>query len=200
MSSAALLVAGGSGWIFCNNLGIPPYALPRVITKKALVEIAEDLGAKVTPSESEKIDEVVEILKQCEQPEMPVTHRFSPGIYCREIFMPALPDGGTLVVGHIHKTKHQNIVLTGKAIVTIGDERLEITAPFVFESDAGAQKLLHIIEDMRWLTIHANPDNITDIPTIENMIFDLPEEIQASGIPLDDFRMARNLVLKGDAR
>lgn len=140
----------------------------------------------------ESIAEVVEILKQCEQPEMPVTHHFSPGIYCREIFMPALPGGGTYVVGHIHKTRHQNIVLTGRALVTIDGVTQEIVAPFVFESEAGAQKLLHVIEDMRWMTVHANPDNITDIPTVEDMIFDLPEDIRNSGMPLDDYRMNRN--------
>lgn len=171
------------------------YSAPRVASKKIL---ADPTVAPPAPSESEKITEVVDILKKCEQPEMPVTHHFSPGIYCREIFMPALPGGGTLVVGHVHKTRHQNIVLTGKAVVTIGEERLEIVAPFIFESEAGAQKLLHIIEDMRWLTVHTNPDNITDIPTIENMIFDLPPEIQEAGIPLDDFRMQRNLALKGE--
>lgn len=148
----------------------------------------------------ENIAAVVDLLKQCEQPEMPITHRFSPGIYCREIFMPALPGGGTYVVGHIHKTRHWNIVLTGKAIVTIDEVSEEIVAPFVFESDAGAQKLLHIIEDMRWLTVHANPDNITDIPTIEDMIFDLPEEIRASGLELDAFRMNRNKLVKGDSQ
>lgn len=163
-----------------------------------MITIASLEAIGCAPRKKHSIGAAVDILKQCEQPEMPVTHHFSPGIYCREIFMPALPGGGTLVVGHIHKTQHQNIVLTGKAVVTIGDERLEIVAPFVFESEAGAQKLLHIIEDMRWLTIHANPDNITDIPTIENMIFALPTEIQQAGIPLDDFRMQRNLALKGE--
>lgn len=121
---------------------------------------------------------------------MPVTHRFSPGVYCREIFMP----GGTYVVGHVHKTRHQNIVLTGRALVTIDGVQTEIVAPFIFESDAGAQKLLHVLEDMRWLTVHANPDNITDIPTIEDLIFDLPPEVKSSGLELDQFRMNRNLL------
>lgn len=153
----------------------------------------------VTPApRKENIKEIVSILEQCEQPEMPVEHRLSPGIYCREIFMPALPGGGTYVVGHIHKTKHQNIVLTGRAFVTIDGVQLEIVAPFIFESAAGAQKLLHVVEDMRWITVHANPDNITDIPTLENMIFDLPEAVVASGLELDAFRMQRNQLMKGD--
>lgn len=188
MSIAAVIAGGGP--VVCMGAYLPQIASKRLLSEPTVISECEEF-------EESPIEEVVEILKQCEQPEMPVTHRFSPGIYCREIFMPALPGGGTLVVGHVHKTRHQNIVLTGKAIVTIGDERMEIVAPFVFESEAGAQKLLHIIEDMRWLTVHANPDNITDIPTIENMIFDLPPEIQESGIPLDDFRMQRNLALKG---
>lgn len=141
-----------------------------------------------------RIADVVEVLKRCEQPEMPVTHRFQDGVYLREIFMPALPGGGTYVVGHVHKTRHQNIVLTGRAFVTIGGVTQEIVAPFVFESDAGAQKLLHVVEDMRWLTIHANPENITDVPTLEAMIFDLPKEILDSGLPLDDYRMSRNKI------
>lgn len=159
-----------------------------------MIQIAslDAIGCRSKPN----ISEIVDVLSQCEQPEMPVTHRFSPGIYCREIFMPALPGGGTYVVGHIHKTQHQNIVLSGRAYVTIDGVSVEIVAPFVFESAAGAQKLLHVVEDMRWVTVHANPDNITDIPTLENMIFDLPEEIRSAGIPLDDFRMQRNQ-LKG---
>lgn len=141
------------------------------------------------------IESVVDVLKQCEQPEMPVTHYFSPGIYCRQIFMPALPGGGTYVIGHKHKTRHQNIILTGKATVTIGNDTLHIEAPFVFESAEGSQKLLTVTEDMLWITVHANPENIADIPTLESMIFELPDEIRDSGLELDQFRMNRNLSL-----
>jgi hypothetical protein len=181
MSIGALISAGGPMFG-----AVGAYGAPAVVTKKVLAD------PKIAPPQKESISEIIGVLEQCEQPEMPLTHRFSPGIYCREVFMPAAPGGGTYVVGHVHKTRHQNIVLTGRALVTIDGVTEEIVAPFVFESDAGAQKLLHIVEDMRWMTVHANPDNITDIPTLENMIFDLPEAIRAAGIPLNDFRMQRN--------
>jgi len=156
-----------------------------------LIQIAGSDVISGRAAHAQRLHRAVDALKDCEQPEMPVTHRFSPGIYCREIFMPALP-GGTIVIGHKHKTRHQNIVLTGRALVTIDGVCTEIVAPSVFESDAGAQKALLILEDMRWITVHANPDNITDIPTVEDMIFDLPEDIRNSGMPLDDYRMNRN--------
>lgn len=59
-----------------------------------MITIASLESIGCAPRKKPGVAEVVEILKQCEQPEMPVTHHFSPGIYCREIFMPALPGGG----------------------------------------------------------------------------------------------------------
>src|SRR5690242_10473496 len=43
----------------------------------------------------------------------PVTHHFAPGVYMREIFMPA----GAFVIGHEHRTEHLNVILTGRASV-----------------------------------------------------------------------------------
>lgn len=134
---------------------------------------------------SECVSALVDLLDSLPQLEIPVTHRFSPGVYCREVTMPA----GATVVGHKHKTRHQNIALTGRALVQIDGVTTEIVAPFIFESAPGAQKIFHVIEDLCWLTIHANPKEISDIPTIEDEIFDLPQEIKESGLPLDDYRM-----------
>lgn len=83
--------------------------------------------------------------------DLPLRHLFAPGVYIREIFMPA----GTVVVGHRHKTKHFNIVLKGKCAVTQdGIEVMQIEAPMTFVSDAGVQKILLIKEDTTWQTVH----------------------------------------------
>jgi hypothetical protein len=137
------------------------------------------------PTHSQAVAALVDFLDQHPQVDCPVTHRFSPGVYTREITMPA----GSVCVGHKHKTRHQNIALTGRAIVTIDGVTTEVVAPFVFESAPGGQKMFKVLEDLCWLTIHANPDDITDILAIEELIFDLPQEIKESGIPLDDYRM-----------
>ena len=98
--------------------------------------------------------------------DLPLTHTFSDGVYAREIFMPA----GMLVVGHVHKTRHLNIVSQGKAKVWAGDSIVEITAPYTFESDAGVQKVLYIEEDMFWTTIHITEK--TDILELEEDLID----------------------------
>lgn len=98
----------------------------------------------------------------------PVTHRFQPGVYIREIFMPA----GTIVVGNVHRGQHQNVVLSGVADVLFEGERKIIKGGDVFESNAGARKFLKIIEDMRFITIHANPGDERDIDLLEDRIID----------------------------
>ena len=98
--------------------------------------------------------------------ELPLTHTFSDGIYAREIFMPK----GAIVVGHIHNTTHLNIVSTGKALVLVDGEIIEITAPYTFESGTGARKVLYILEDMFWTTIHKTDE--IDIETLESILVD----------------------------
>jgi len=99
-----------------------------------------------------------------QQVECPVSHNFAPDIYLREIFMP----GGTVVIGHEHKTEHFNIILKGRCRVVIGDEIHELSAPCSFVSGAGAQKILNVLEDTIWQTVHSNPDNETDVEVLED--------------------------------
>jgi len=98
------------------------------------------------------------------QVECPVTHNFAPDIYIREIYMPA----GTVVIGHKHLTEHFNVILQGKCRVMIGDVVEELTAPCTFVSGAGSQKIVNVLEDCIWQTVHSNPDNATDIETLES--------------------------------
>lgn len=146
------------------------------------------MAAAACASHSEAIQELIKIVDQVPQLEIPVTHYFLPGVYVREITMPA----GTTGVGHKHKQHHLNVVLTGHAIVTWDGHTEEIRAPYVFESMPGAQKAFQVVEDFRLMTVHSNPDNLTDLTKIEKLIFDLPEENIESGLSVDDFRMQKN--------
>lgn len=105
------------------------------------------------------------------QVECPVTDHFQPGCYCREIFMPA----GTFVIGHEHKTEHQNIILSGRAKVWIAGQMQTLSAPMVFLSKPGVRKLLHIEEDMRWLTVHPtterDPDKLRELLIVQSPAF-----------------------------
>lgn len=92
----------------------------------------------------------------------PLTHRFTPGLYTREIFMPA----GTMVTSMVHKTKHQFMVLQGKvSVFSENDGEQIIEAPYVGYTLPGTRRVLLIHEDTRWITCHPTiiqPINETD--------------------------------------
>jgi len=93
--------------------------------------------------------------------ECPVTHRFTEGLYLREILMPK----GTRIIGKIHATEHFNVVLTGSCTVITAEGREEIIAPHTFISKAGVQKVVIVHEDCRWQTLHVTDK--TDLKEIE---------------------------------
>ena len=102
------------------------------------------------------------------EPDAPheMTHLFAPGVYWREIKM--FKD--TILIGREHAQTHFNVILEGSASVLIEGEEHLIEAPCVFVSEAGVRKILHIHEDMRWATIHANPSGTEDIDQLEAWI------------------------------
>lgn len=106
-------------------------------------------------------------LAKFEQIDCPLEHFFAPGVYVRSIFMPS----GSIVIGKIHRTEHLNIIEQG-SVMLIGEDgsREILSAPCTFVSKAGVQKVLQILEDCRWKTVHVNATNETDIPTLEAML------------------------------
>lgn len=110
----------------------------------------------------DQIEEVENwMLENVEPVECPLTHIFAPGVYYREIFMP----NGVFIIGHEHKTTHLNIVLQGEAAVMMNGNLHRIAAPFTFVSEAGVRKILYIVDDMRWATIHLTVE--TDLKKLE---------------------------------
>lgn len=99
------------------------------------------------------------------QVNIPVAHRFAPGVYLREVLIPA----GTFVIGHEHKTEHFNVVLSGTVILFHGDGKIEsISGPAIFVSKPGVRKVLFSWTDTRWTTIH--PTEETDIEKLEDAL------------------------------
>lgn len=117
------------------------------------------------PTFRDKVSYLAYRMKEVEQTDLPVKHHFSPGLYLREIFMPA----GTVVIGKIHKTEHFNILVKGACLIIHDDyRREELRAPAVFVSKAGVQKVLYILEDMIWMTTHVTEE--TDMGKLEELL------------------------------
>lgn len=107
--------------------------------------------------------------------EMETMHNFANGMYSRTVLMKA----GEFIVGKIHKKDHIVVVSAGRCLV-VSEEfgTQEILAPCVFVSPPGVKRMLHILEDTVWTTIHAT--NETDLVKLEEELIakdysELPE-------------------------
>jgi len=97
----------------------------------------------------------------------PVEHLFTPGLYIRQIFMPA----GAIVTSKIHKTQHPYVISKGRASVWIeGTGWQELSAPHSGITMPGTRRVLVIHEDTVWTTFH--PTTLTDVDAIEAEIID----------------------------
>lgn len=105
--------------------------------------------------------------------DLPVTHHFSDNIYCREIFMPA----GSVVIGKEHATRHLNIVLSGECEIWTVQEHIKCRPGMIFETLAGVQKIVKMITDVRFLTIHFNPDNLRKDRELEELYIKPAEQL-----------------------
>ena len=114
---------------------------------------------------------------EAQEQECPVTHRFTPGCYLREILMPK----GTLIVGKIHATEHFNVILTGEVTVATAEGVEHFKAPHTFISKAGIQKVVFCHSDCQWQTVHVTEE--TDLLEIENqVIVDSYDQLHIDGL------------------
>lgn len=143
--------------------------------------VAEKLGPMTELPKLEKIE--AWLLSQPVQAEYELKHSFAPGIYMREILM--LKD--TLLIGHEHIFEHFNVILSGSALVLMNGKTEKIVGPCYFKSGAGVRKVLYILEDMRWMTVHTNECEERDVDKLEeklirkSLLFLTFEELIAAG-------------------
>ncbi|HDR9078190.1 TPA: hypothetical protein QDA98_000740 [Burkholderia vietnamiensis] len=96
----------------------------------------------------------------------PVWHHFAPGLYARQMFIPA----GTVLTGAVHKTEHLCIV-SGDIDVTTDDGVRRITAQqLIIKSAPGAKRAGFTHADTFWTTVHA-----TDETDLDKLVVELTE-------------------------
>lgn len=104
----------------------------------------------------QRIDELeAAIVDNLELIECPVVHRFTDGMYIREISMPK----GSLLTSKIHNSNHPYTISKGVALVQIdAGEWIELAAPYTGITLAGTRRVLFIEEDCIWTTYHPLED------------------------------------------
>lgn len=119
------------------------------------------------------------MIKEDEVIDLPLVHRFTDGMYIRQIFMPK----GSLVTSKIHNTEHPFTVSLGSAAVSIDGEDWEhIVAPFTGITRPGTRRVLYILEDCIWTTYHPiegmkSEYNDLDDEAIEKIVEGIEEKI-----------------------
>lgn len=98
--------------------------------------------------------------------EIKTTHHFAPGVYMREVLIPK----GATVTGHIHKTEHMNVLSQGELIVWTEDGMKRLKASQVIKSSPGTKRAAVALEDSVWITVHPNPENISDPNELEELL------------------------------
>lgn len=102
----------------------------------------------------------------------PVTNHFAPGLYAREVLIPA----GTVLTGKIHKYANLSIMSQGALRLLLEDgSTKDVRAPFTYVAPAGTRRAAFALEDTVWTVIHVTDE--TDVEKIEQaVVCQTPEE------------------------
>lgn len=106
------------------------------------------------------------IVRECEPAEIKWIHRFTPGMYAREMIV----EEDTLITGVMHKTEHLSIFLEGSILVATGNGETEILhAPIIQIAQPGLKRAGIALSQVRWITVH--PTDETDVAKCEKQFF-----------------------------
>jgi len=139
---------------------------------------------KTELSHSEKLECLEAAMLDHPQVPCPVVHHFGPGVYVREVHLPA----GTLAIGHAQRFAQLNVVLQG-AVAMLGDDgQLKIVqAPAIFTGPPG-RKFGYVLRDTVWQNIYASEE--TDIEALENHFLDKSDTWQSHHDEVEKIRIA----------
>jgi hypothetical protein len=134
-------------------------------TEDALALISRD-NTQIIKSRDEVIDVVENIIANQPQVECPVTHRFTPNMYIREVFVPA----GTILTSEIHKEEHPHVLSLGKITMWDGEGgEITVSAPYCGITKANARRVVLVHDNCIFTTFHVT--QATNVEDAEKDIF-----------------------------
>jgi hypothetical protein len=95
-----------------------------------------------------------------------VSHTWTPACdgystYCRQ----AVDEAGTMIVSNTHKFTHPFIVSRGSCMIRTQADGVHVaTGPVMSVTNAGTQRIILVLEDMVWTTIHTVPNELVGNP------------------------------------
>lgn len=124
----------------------------------------------LTTTMRERVERLERTIEHLPQVECQVFHHFAPGVYAREMRIPA----GTIATGAVHKTEHLSILSAGHCLLTTDEGVVEIHAPYIGKSKPGIKRSIVTITACVLTTIH--PTTTTDL---DELVEELTESTAA---------------------
>lgn len=143
-------------------------------------------------TKEQSVQLVEQAMLQLPQVDCPVIHRFGPGVYIREVTIPA----DTFAIGHHQNFEHMNVMLKGRVTVLQDDgSTTELVAPTMFVGKPG-RKIGYIHEDVVWLNVYATAE--TDVETLENTFITKSDTWLESSAAKNGMALLKNTVDSDD--
>ena len=127
--------------------------------------LAYSFAMPTKPTARQQAERIEAELLNLPQAHFPVREYFAPGIYAREITIPA----GHVLVGAVHKMANLAILSKGRLALATDNGPIEISAPHILTVSPGAKNTATALEDSVWTNFLPNPTNETDTEKLVEM-------------------------------
>ena len=124
------------------------------------------MQAGSTEARRDAISALEDVMSKFPQVEQPLTHHWNEGQYAREIFNPK----GSLIITKTHKQGNFSFIPTGRLLVISEEGQKELSAGMFFATKPGTKRFIYALEDTRFVTVHPNHMNLTDLDELEKQI------------------------------
>jgi len=136
--------------VFCQDL-----VIQGPIPIEPINEIISSVSGPIAEASiRQKIEALEEEWAKLPQVDIPEVHRFSGGIYCREIIIPE----DTFLTGRIWKDDHFDVMVYGDMTVTSGEGRKRLTGFNIFKGKRGKKRAGYAHSETKWITFCTSPE------------------------------------------
>lgn len=115
-----------------------------------------------------KIERLHAYVNEVPQVDCPVRHFFAPGLFAREITIPA----GVTLIGAVHKTENLAVLSKGRLLLATPAGPVEIAAPHTLTVLPGDKNSATALEESVWTNFWPNPNNEKSIDLLIEKLSD----------------------------
>jgi len=112
------------------------------------------------------LDDLEVALLHLPRAEITITHRFTEGMYIREMRIPA----GTMLTSMVHKTEHPFVISEGAIKISSDEGGVILEAPYTGITKPNTRRAGHALTDVVWTTFHITDE--TDVEKIAEQILE----------------------------